>query len=169
MKEKFKKSVHSRNLIKVLNTWAVPLVRYSGPFLNWTREELQQTDQRTIKLVTMYSKDDTDNLYVSREKGRRGRISIKGSIDTLIRRLEDYIKKNKERLITVTRNNTSNKRMNRTIIARKQKWKEKQMYGYFKRKTSKISQTWTCLRKGNIERETESLLTAAKNKAIRTN
>ena len=30
----------SRNLIKGINTWAMPLVRYSGPFLKWTREEL---------------------------------------------------------------------------------------------------------------------------------
>ena len=29
----------SRNLIKGINTWAVPLVKYSGPFLNWTRDE----------------------------------------------------------------------------------------------------------------------------------
>ena len=28
----------SRNLIKGINTWAVSLVRYSGPFLKWTRK-----------------------------------------------------------------------------------------------------------------------------------
>ena len=28
--------LNSRNLIKRINTWAVPLVRYSGPFLKWT-------------------------------------------------------------------------------------------------------------------------------------
>ena len=28
----------SGNLIKGINTWAVPLVRYSGLFLKWTRE-----------------------------------------------------------------------------------------------------------------------------------
>ena len=28
----------SRNLIKGINTWAVPLIRYSGPFLKWTRD-----------------------------------------------------------------------------------------------------------------------------------
>ena len=28
-----------RNLIKGMNTWAVPLVRYSGPFLKWTSDE----------------------------------------------------------------------------------------------------------------------------------
>ena len=32
----------SRNLIKRINIWAVPLVRYSGPFLKWTREELKK-------------------------------------------------------------------------------------------------------------------------------
>ena len=29
----------SRNLIKGIDTWAVPLVRYSGPFLKWTRDK----------------------------------------------------------------------------------------------------------------------------------
>ena len=29
----------SRNLIKGINNWAVHLVRYSGPFLKWTRDE----------------------------------------------------------------------------------------------------------------------------------
>ena len=44
----------SRNLIKGINTWALPLIRYSGPFLKWTRDELRQMDQRTRKLMTMH-------------------------------------------------------------------------------------------------------------------
>ena len=44
----------SRNLIKGINTWAVLLVRYSGPFLKWTSDELKQMDQRTRKLMTMH-------------------------------------------------------------------------------------------------------------------
>ena len=31
----------SRNLIKGTNTLALPFVRYSGPFLKWTRDELR--------------------------------------------------------------------------------------------------------------------------------
>ena len=31
----------SRKLFKGMNTWAVPLVRYSGTFLKWTRDELK--------------------------------------------------------------------------------------------------------------------------------
>ena len=59
MKEKIQKEYHRRtrkllstkqsyrNFIQGINTWAVPHVRYSGPFLKWTREELKQRDQRT--------------------------------------------------------------------------------------------------------------------------
>ena len=36
-----KPRLNSRNLIKGINTFAVSLVRYSGPFLRLTREELK--------------------------------------------------------------------------------------------------------------------------------
>ena len=37
----------SRNLIKGISTWAVPLLRYTGPFLKWMRKEHQHLDQKT--------------------------------------------------------------------------------------------------------------------------
>ena len=87
----------SRNPIKGINTWAVSLVRYSGPFLQWTREELKQMDQRTRKLMNMHKalhpRDNVDRLYVSRKEGGRELASIKDTIDALIQRLEDYIEK----------------------------------------------------------------------------
>ena len=69
-----------------------------------------------------------------------------------------------------TRNNRDRTRINKTKITIKRKWKEKQLYRHFKRQTSEISheKTWTWLRKGNLERETESLLIEAQNNAIRT-
>ena len=47
----------------------------------------------------------------------------------------------------------------------------KQLYGYFKRQTNEIpyEKTWIWQRKGNLKRETESLLIEARNNAIRTN
>ena len=60
---------------------------------------------------------------------------------------------------------------NTMTITRKQKWEGKQLYGRFKRLINNISheKTRTWLRKGNFKRETESLLMAAQNNAIRTN
>ena len=48
---------------------------------------------------------------------------------------------------------------------------KKQLYGCFKRLINTISHenTWTSLNKGNLNRETESLLIAAHDNAIRTN
>ena len=59
----------------------------------------------------------------------------------------------------------------RITTTRKQKWKGKQLYDRFKRLINNIShqKTWTWLRKGNFKRETESLLIAAQDNAIRTN
>ena len=44
----------SRNLFKGINIWPAPFVRYSGPFLKWTKDELKQVDQRTRKLMTIH-------------------------------------------------------------------------------------------------------------------
>ena len=131
-------------------------------------------DQRTRKLMTMHKalhpRDDVDRLYVSRKEGRRGLASIEDSVHSSIR-LEDYIEKHKQGLITAIRNNTDNTIDNRMTITRKQKWEVKQLYGCFKWLINNIShnKTWTWLRKGNLKRETESLLMAVQNNTIRTN
>ena len=58
----------------------------------------------------------------------------------------------------------------RMTTTRKQKWEGNQLYGHFKRLINNIShqKTWTWLRKGNLKRETESLLIVAQDDAIRS-
>ena len=166
--------LNSRNLIKEINTWAVPLDRYSGPFFKWTRDELRQMDQRTRKLMTIHKalhpRDDVDRLHVPRKEGGRGLAGIEDSVDTSIQ-LEDNIEKHEGGLMTAIRNNTDDTIDNRMTKTRKQKWEDKQLPGRFKRLINYIShdKTWTWLREGYFKRETESLLMAAQNCAIRTN
>ena len=113
----------NRNLMKGINTWAVPLVRYSGPFLKWTKDELKQMDQRTRKLMTMhkalYPRDDVDRLYVSKKEGGRGLASIEDSVDVSIQWLEDYIEKHERGLFTAIRNDTDNPIDDRMTTTRK--------------------------------------------------
>ena len=113
---------HNWNLIKGINTWAVPLIKYSGQFFKWMWEELQQMNQRKSKLMTMqkvlHSGDNVDILYGSRKEGRRGHTSIEDSVDASIQRPEDYIKK------TWTKTDYSyqkqyNTNINKTIMVRK--------------------------------------------------
>ena len=148
MKEKIKKEslrrtrklletkLYSRNLVKGINTWAVHLIRYLGPFLKWTREELKRMDQRTRKLMTLHKalhpRNDADRLYVSRREGVKGLAIIEDNVDTSIQRLEDYIEKCRGRLIRATRNNTNDTGISRMTITRKQKCEEKRLYEFFK-------------------------------------
>ena len=85
-------------------------------------------DQRTRKLMTiqkaLHPRDDIDWLYLSRKEGGRGHARTVKSVDTWIQRLEDHIKKNKESLITTTRNNMNTIKINREKITRKQKWEQ---------------------------------------------
>ena len=122
------KKLSSRNLTKGINSWAVPLVRYSEPFLKWTRDELKQMDQRTRKLMTMHKalhpRDDVGRLYISRKEGGRGLASIEDSEDASIHRLEDYIEKHERGLNTAIRNDMDNVIDDRMTTTRKQKWEK---------------------------------------------
>ena len=113
----------SKNLIKGINTWAVPLVRYSGPFLKWTKDELKQMDQKTRKQMTMHKalhpRDDVDRLYVSRKQRGRGLASIEDNVDVSIQRLEDNIEKYERGLIITIRNDTDNTIDERMTTTRK--------------------------------------------------
>ena len=111
-------------------------------------------NQRTRKLITIHKAlpptDDVDRLYVSRKEGERGLASIEDTVDASIRTTRETIEWQQPR---------------------KQKWGKKQLYGRFKLLINSIShqKTWTWLRKGNLTRETESLLIAAQDNTIRTN
>ena len=103
----------------------MPLVRYSGHFLKWTRDERRQMDQITRKLMTMHKalhpRDLVDRLYVPRKEGGRGLSSIEDSVDTSIQRHEEYIEKHNRGLITAIRNKTNNTIDKRITKNRKQK------------------------------------------------
>ena len=113
----------------------------------------------------LHHRDDVARLYASRREEGRGFVSIEDSVEASIQRLEDYIQMCRGRLIAATRNKTNDTKTRRTKITRKQPYRR------FKRLISDVSheKTWTWIRKGNLKRETESLLIAAQNNAIRTN
>ena len=60
----------------------------------------------------LHSRDDVDRLYVSRKGGGRGLSCIEDRVDASIQWLEDYIEKRVGRLITTTKNNSDNTRIN---------------------------------------------------------
>ena len=59
---------------------AIPLLRYSAAFLDWRKSELQDLDRKTRKLLIMHNglhpKSNVGRIYIPREEGGRGLISV---------------------------------------------------------------------------------------------
>ena len=127
--------LNSRNLMKGINTWAVSLMRYSAPFLDWTADELKAMDRRTRKLLTMHKafhpRDDVDRLYVGRKDCGRGLISIEEFVENAVLGLRGYVEKSKERLLSSANvwyeesEETVDDLKKRRTAARKERWKER--------------------------------------------
>ena len=54
LKEILKSKRNSENTVKTLNTWAVPVIRYSAGIVDWKNSELCSMDRKTRKVLNMY-------------------------------------------------------------------------------------------------------------------
>ena len=97
-------------------------------------------------------------------------------IVTAILGLQKYIQESEEKLITAARKpedivETAKGFKSRRAKERKQDWTDKALHGQFLRQTEAVASkdTWEWLSKGGIKRETETLILAAQEQAIRTN
>ena len=74
-----KSHLNDKNKIKAANTWAVSLIRYRAGTIKWNKEELQELDRKSRKIMTMnkelHPRSDIARIYVPRKKGGRGLIS----------------------------------------------------------------------------------------------
>ena len=173
------------NIIKEINIWAVSLLRYSAAFIDWNCTELTQLDQRTRKLMTMHNalhpKSNVDCLYIPKKEGGRGLQGVKESVKLTNLGLENYVKGSTVRLLTAARSvdiNLIEPILETTIEAKKQKkeertisWEEKMLHGQIVRHTKEVGNqdNWPWLQNGTLRHETESLIFAAQEHAIRTN
>ena len=69
----------------------------------------------------LHPRDDIDRIYASRKEG--------GCVDASIQRIEDYIQKRDDGLITAIWNVTGNTMDNRMTITRGKNWKESNFMG----------------------------------------
>ena len=71
----FETKLNGGNLIGAINTWAIPVIRYSAPFLDWTIEEMRKMDRSNRKLFTMHHglhpRSNVQRLCIPRSEGGR--------------------------------------------------------------------------------------------------
>ena len=172
-----KSKLNGRNLIQGVDTWAVALLRYPTAFISWRKCELQAIDRKNRKLFTIYEgshpKSDVDRLYIPRNDGGRGLVTIEDYVELAVR----FVHGNEERLLHAAWGDKEDGLETASVLkkAKKEKrlqdWVEKALHDQYLRQTKEVrsEQSWLWRQNGDLERETEILTVAAQNQSIRTN
>ena len=180
-----KSKLNGKNKITAVNTWAVAIFRYGAGIIDWKESELNSIDRKTRKTLTMYGamhpKSDVGRLYITRKEGGRGLCSIEYSVRGEENSLGYYVANSEETLMrgvrvagTIRTEGTVNSDEFKKQRAEelKEKFLEKKMQGQFNKEISdsidkEKSMYW--LSRGDLKVETEALLCAAQEQALRTN
>ena len=180
-----KSKLNGKNKIRAINTWAVALLRYGAGIINWKVDELKQMDRTTRKTLTMYGalhpKSDIDRLYLKRNHGGRGLISIETCVRSEENNLGLYVSESNELLLkgvmrvgTIKTENLMRKEdfKRNSQNEFKNRWHEKRMHGQFAREMAEEIDkelSWKWLVQSDLKVQTEATICAAQEQALRTN
>lgn len=149
MKKTLCPKLNAGNVIKIINSWAVSLLSYSGGIVNWTKSGLAELDRKTRKLLTIHGalhpRSNVTRLYLPRREGERGLISVEGTINIEERNSDVYISQSQECLLkaawkrkNVDEIQTPKEYKERMKKKRTADWSGKQLHGLFKRERQRI-------------------------------
>ena len=70
VKKVIRSKLNGGNMVRVINSWAVSLLRYIGGVVRWTKVELMNLDRKTRKLLiiqdALHARADGSRLYLMR-------------------------------------------------------------------------------------------------------
>ena len=70
VKKVIRSKLNGGNMVRVINSWAVSLLRYSGGVVRWTKVELMNLDRKTRKLLiiqdALHARANGSRLYLMR-------------------------------------------------------------------------------------------------------
>lgn len=175
--------LNSGNLIKAINTWAVPVIRYTAGIIKWNKNEVDEIDRKTRKLLSIFEffniNSDVDRLYVKRGEGGKGLIEVRQMIKEEELAINEYINSEKDSFMKLVKDERTPKEQpsrkdftKNYLYDRKLKYKNKVLHGQYERNTCEIidkPSTYKWLKLGFLKKQTESLIMAAQEQALRTN
>ena len=180
VKKILKSKLNGGSTITAINTWAVSMMRYAAPFVDWRKDELKEIDRGTRKMMNMYRvlhpRDSVARLYLPRKEGGRGLVAIEDCDEIAILGLENYVQDSRERILSSARCEagervTEKDFQKRRREERRSELEEKALHGQFFRQTREIydPESWGWLRDGELKKETEGIMMAAQTQSLRTN
>ena len=165
--------LYGGNLIQSVNTWAVSVVRYTAGILEWTEKELKEMDIKTRKRLAIkgifHMNSSVDRLYMKREVGGRGLISVEECVRAEELGLCEYVAGIEEWMLKVVGTgldgNAESKLgfKRRLADGRKSRLFGKKLHGKFFNETKDVAdeKSWNWLRRGSLHKSTEMYVCAA--------
>ena len=165
--------------MKAVNIWAVSVVRYTAGVLEWTQRELEEMDRKTRKILTMngvfHRDSDVDRLYMRREFGGRGLISVEECVRAEEFGLNEYVRANDQWLLKIVAEGTEEGELQadykkRMAEERKARLTTKKLHGKFFREVKDVAggMSWQWLKRDSLFKWTEAYVCAAQENALRT-
>ena len=175
-------NLNGGNLVIGMNSWAVGIVRYGAGILDWTQEDLKQLDIKTRKILTMngslHPRSNVGRLYMSRRNGGRGMISCEECVKNEEKSLELYVHRSEEWMLRFVATELGLEEAEDMVSykraqeeRKKEQWQEKALHGKFLKDIDGVGtdRTWEWLKKGQLKKETEGIICAAQEQALRVN
>ena len=98
-----KSKQNGEKIISAINSRAVSIVRCGAGVIKRTKNELEELDSKTRKLMTMYGpqhpKADVDRLYLKRCDGERGLIGVEDCVQAEVNSIDKYLSVSEEKLL----------------------------------------------------------------------
>ena len=156
------------------------MVRYTAGILEWNKPELKAMDVKSWKLLTMkgafHMNSNVDRLYMKRQVGGRGLISVEECVRTEELGLSEYVAGSDEWMLKVVGARLEAKAepkldfKKRMAEERKTRLMGKNLHGKFFKETKDVAdeKSWQWLRGGSLYKTTEGYVCAAQENALTT-
>ncbi|PZC82879.1 hypothetical protein B5X24_HaOG209322 [Helicoverpa armigera] len=186
-----KTQLYSRNTIKAINTFAIPVLTYSFGIINWTKSDLKNLQRKINKTMTKFRKHHPrsclQRLTLPRKEGGRGLIDILNLHNKQIKTLRQYfymkkssstlhrsIAQNDRRFTPLNLQDTSEQKNERITDdkTKLQEWTQKSLHGRHRQDLcqqnvdKEASNAW--LNRGELFPETEGFMMAIQDQVIET-
>ena len=177
MRKILKSKLNGGNIIKAINSWVAPVVRYTAEIIEWTQAELKDLDRKTRKLMlaqhALHSQSDVNRLYLPRQAGGKRLLQIRQTVEEEKRALNDYIKNSTDRALKAVSdeellkvNESKSDYHKKELKNRQERRQSKPLNGQYlqdiKDKTDNYI-TWNWMKNDELKKATEGFLIAAQD------